>query len=102
MESRGHDEGREIVLERSRAGGTEIPEGLLDRLHIRPGTRFTVRFKERVLSTALRKRGVTEAEIEKIAAIQLEPEANVVRFLASEGALGRHARFRKRSERLLR
>ena len=102
MESRGHGESREIVLVRSRGGRTELPEELLERLKIKPGRAFSVIFKDRMLSPTLRKRGVTEAEVEKISAVQLEPESNVVRFLTTEGALGGQNRIGRKAARLFR
>ena len=77
-------------------GGTLAIPGALARA-IKPGTTVTVRLTRGAVAGALRRRGVTEDEIERIAARQLEPRENVVRFLEAEGALGSSARFRRRT-----
>lgn len=60
-----------------------------------PGTKVTVRLTHGHVGGALRHRGVTEDEIERIAARQLEPRENVIRFLAAEGSLAGSERFRR-------
>jgi len=52
----------------------------------------------RVIAEKLRRIGVTETEIEQIAARQLEPREHVIQFLLAEGALtAARRRRRKRS-----
>ena len=60
-----------------------------------PGSTVTVRLTPGAVGGGLRRRGVTEDEIERISARQLEPRENVVRFLGTEGSLGSSARFRR-------
>jgi hypothetical protein len=61
-----------------------------------PGTTVIVRLTRGIVGGRLRRRGVTEDEIEQIAARQLEPRENVIRFLEAEGSLSGSARLRRR------
>lgn len=65
------------------------------------GAHVTVRLSEGVVSRSLRKRNVTEEEIEQIALVQLETRDDVVRCLKSEGALASNRAFRQRATSLL-
>ncbi len=79
-------------------GGTiRIPGPLARRFP--QGTRVTFRLVEGTVSQILRRRGVTEEEVEEIAMLQLEERANVIAFLGSEGALGKNASFGRRASR---
>jgi len=49
-----------------------------------------------LLTGKLKARRVTEEEIDAIAALQLEPRENVMRFLATESAFSGNKRFLKR------
>ncbi len=71
-----------------------VPKSVLHRLNIRKGTMVHVRLTAMQLTGKLRKRNVTEEEIERISALQLEPRENVVRFLATESVLAGNKRFR--------
>ncbi len=73
-----------------------IPKSALHRLNAGQGSHLHVRLTSAVLSGKLKARGVTEEEIDAIAALQLEPRENVVRFLATESALSRNKRFLRR------
>lgn len=77
----------EFEAEVTEHGTIQVP-GPLSR-GLAPGARVTVRLTRGVVG-ALRKRGVSEEEIERIAALQLEPRENVLRFLGAEGALAAH------------
>ena len=65
------------------------------------GKRVTVRLTDGVVSTALRNRGVTEALIEEVSEMQLEPRENVIKFLEAERVLAGAKTFRQRSARLI-
>lgn len=67
----------------------------------KPGMRVTLRMTAGTIDGDLRKRHVTEEEIESIAAIQFEERGQVMGFLRSEGALRRHRPFRQRVARLM-
>lgn len=73
-----------------------IPKSALHRLNVGRGSRIHVRLTLAVLTGKLKARKVTEEEIETIAALQLEPRENVVRFLAAESAFSRNERFLRR------
>ena len=60
---------------------------------LQPGATVTVRLTRGGIPSGLKRRAVTEEEIERIAARQLEPRENVLRFLEAEGALSRSRRF---------
>jgi bifunctional DNA-binding transcriptional regulator/antitoxin component of YhaV-PrlF toxin-antitoxin module len=70
-------------------GEVVIPDSLLEDHGLRPGTRVHVRLTDHALSEQLHKRGVTEEEIQRIVALQLESREQVLKFLLSEGALHR-------------
>ncbi|HTP13228.1 MAG TPA: hypothetical protein VMM37_06340 [Bacteroidota bacterium] len=73
-----------------------IPKEALRRLTIEKGASVHVRLTPNVLSGNLKARKVTEKEIERIAALQLEPRENVVRFLSTESVLSGNKVFLKR------
>lgn len=79
----------EIIVDGS--GSFRIPEPVRRRL--RPGHHYIVRMSRGKLHPRLRRRGVTEDEIEHIVRLQFEPRDNVVRFLESEGLLKGDAGF---------
>lgn len=57
------------------------------------GGRVTVRMTKGTVASRLRKKNVSEAEIESISIRQLEQRENVVGFLQSEGELRSHKAF---------
>ncbi|MBI5215808.1 MAG: hypothetical protein HY960_08650 [Ignavibacteriae bacterium] len=65
------------------------------------GSHVTVRLTSGGLSSSLKKLGVTEEEIERIARLQMEERADVVRFLKTEGSLKRNREFIRRASELL-
>jgi hypothetical protein len=60
----------------------------------------TIRLTAGIVSNKLRRRKVTEEEIERIAGLQLEQREQVIRFLESEGTLAGSKSFAKRAARL--
>ena len=76
-------------------GSIKIPAPLLQSM---TGVKVvTIRLTKGVVSKKLRRRNVTEEEIERIAGMQLEQREQVVRFLESEGALAGSKPFGKRA-----
>jgi len=63
------------------------------------GKRLQVRLISTEISGALKDRSVTEEEVERIAAMQLESRDQVIAFLLSEGSLRNNRGFRRRSDR---
>ena len=57
-----------------------------------------VRVTEKVVSAALRKRGVTAEEVDEIGNRQLEGREQVLAFLSAEGSLSGNKRARVRLE----
>jgi|WetSurMetagenome_2_1015567.scaffolds.fasta_scaffold1260786_1 hypothetical protein len=93
-------ESAEAEIRVERDGSGILPASLLQQLPAHPGTRVRVRVTSRALGSDLTARGVTEEEIEAIAALQIEGRANVVSFLSSEGALSADKGFRRRAKRI--
>lgn len=95
MEHREHSAlEREVGVD----GSLTIPSAALAKRGLGPGAKVEVRITELSLSRALQIRGVTEEEIDRIQSMQWEGRENVVRFLATEGALAGHKEFRRRVE----
>jgi|SRR6185369_7485210 len=80
-------------------GTIRIPENL--RARIPADGRIVVRMTSGAIDAPLRERGVTEDEIEQIAAMQREERESVTGFLLAEGALRRNAAFVERGKTLL-
>jgi hypothetical protein len=80
-------------------GFIRLPRTVLSKL--KAGTHVTVRLSEEVVAHSLRKRKVTEEEIEQIALMQLEERGDVVRCLKAEGSLASNRGFRARAKSLL-
>jgi hypothetical protein len=80
-------------------GVVRIPPALLR--NITAGRRVTIRLTNGSVSSALRNRGVTEEEIEKISVCQMEQRENIVGFLKAEGELANRRLFARRAESLL-
>ena len=68
---------------------------------VREGLPVTVRVSAGIPGKQLRRRGVTEAEIERIADIQMTAREHVVTTLASEGALAGRRNFATRAHAVL-
>lgn len=92
----------EIELVAGEGGDVVIPGRALAKLRATKGSRLTVRVSREALSSRLRRRGVTEEEIERISRLQLESRGHVLKMLMTEGALGHDKGIRKRARRLLR
>ncbi len=80
-------------------GRIAVPPAVLAGLDRRSRSTLHVRLTSKVINTALRKNDVTEEEVDRIAALQLETREQVVKFLLSEGALQRDGAFKKRGTR---
>ncbi len=93
-------ESAEIDVRVSSDGTLTIPKRILKRLNIDRGGKVRVRISSDVLSSRLQRKNVTEEEIDRIAAVQLEPRQNVVRFLAAESRLSRNTAFKHRARML--
>ncbi len=87
----------EVELRVTDTGDVVIPNAVLNRLNVRTGSRVHVRLTARTLSARLKGRRVTESEIEQIAALQLEPRENVVRFLTTEAMFPADTSFVRRA-----
>ncbi len=88
----------EFETEVANDGTIVVPLSLSDALR---SHKVVVRMVVGSVAGSLRKRGVTEGEIERIALLQLEQRENVVSFLKVEGALAHSASFVRRAEKLL-
>ena len=72
-----------------RGGTISIPDDLAAALDLNEGGKVSVRVVTHSVMAALKRGGVTNEEIDRIAAMQLEPAGQVMKFLLSEGALAR-------------
>ncbi len=79
-------------------GTLTLPKDALRTFQAEGNTKVQVRLTAYRVSSDLRTRAVTEEEIERITALQLEPRENVVRFLRAEGALAGRPAFRRRAK----
>jgi bifunctional DNA-binding transcriptional regulator/antitoxin component of YhaV-PrlF toxin-antitoxin module len=79
-------------------GTVVVPASYLRTLGLSPGDRVEVRVTEKVVSAALRKRGVTAEEVDEIGNRQLEGREQVLAFLSAEGSLSGNKRARVRLE----
>jgi len=89
----------EFEVEVSKDGMIQFPPAIARRFHV--GSRVTVRITDGIISAALRKRMVTEGEVEHIASMQLEQREQVIDFLSVEGAMAKNTSFRTRARTLL-
>ncbi|MEW6511762.1 MAG: hypothetical protein AB1428_12495 [Bacteroidota bacterium] len=82
-------------------GKIVVPNRAIIALGARAGATLKVRLIPADLSGELERQGVTDEEIDQIAAVQLEDREQVIAFLRSEGALARKPRrARKAGSRL--
>jgi len=70
-----------------RDGSLNIPATLLESLGLVEGGKLFVRITGKNAMALLKRGGVTNDEIDRIAVMQLESPDQVVKFLLSEGAL---------------
>ena len=78
-------------------GSLMIPKRILKRLNVDGGTKVHIRITGGMLSSSLKRRNVTEEEIDQIAFVQMEPRENVVRFLVAESRFSGNAAFKRRA-----
>jgi hypothetical protein len=77
----------------------ELPANIVQALKGFQAKRISVRILAKPISDKLTRLEVTEEEIDRIGALQLEPRENVVEFLASQGSL-QTGTFAKRTSAL--
>jgi bifunctional DNA-binding transcriptional regulator/antitoxin component of YhaV-PrlF toxin-antitoxin module len=79
-------------------GRIGVPEEILRRLGAQAGSRVRVRLMPAVIAAALARKNVTTEEVDLIASVQLESQANVISFLLAEGALATGRRKPQRTK----
>ena len=84
---KGKDEGLDFEAVIGADGKIGVPAKIIRRLGTHAGSPLRVRLLPEVLVKALERKNVTAAEVETIAAVQLEDREQVIRFLLSEGSL---------------
>lgn len=89
----------ECEVEIGKDGTLTLPPGIGRRLPA--GERIILRFSLGAIKNSLRRRRVSEDEVERIALTQLERRENVIQFLESEGALAASRSFAQRAAALL-
>lgn len=89
-------EGAGVFTARVRDGAIAVPPGVREALGLPDGTHVVVRLSPAGETAALRRRGITEEEVERISLLQGEPRSRVVRFLLAEGAAVRRRAGRAR------
>jgi hypothetical protein len=80
-------EGLEFESSLDGDGKISVPGDVLRRLGAHAGSPLRVRVMPAVIAAALGRKNVTADEVERIASLQLEPQANVISFLLTEGLL---------------
>jgi hypothetical protein len=68
-------------------GKIDVPENVLRSLGAHAGSRVRVRLTPAVIAASLERNRVTAEEVERIASVQLESQAQVISFLLAEGVL---------------
>lgn len=81
-----------------RDGNIVLPRGVSRAGTLRRGALVSVQVKHASLPLRLRNRGVTEDEVQRIAAVQMEPREQVMKFLLAEGSLQRRVTSRPRAK----
>ena len=89
----------EFEAEVNRDGTLRVPKHIAATLRQR--TRVTIRLTNGQVPATLRRRKITEEEIEHIAQRQLEQRENVISFLQGEGQLASHRSFERRATALM-
>jgi len=85
-----------------RDGTIRLPARVLERFPAGGATKVRVRLTGQRQASALARHGVTEEEIERIAALQMESRDRVVRFLLAGGSLSGQKAFLRRSREMRR
>jgi len=80
-------------------GKITVPSSLLDQFRKRSPAKLRVRLSGHVIAAELTRKNVSEEEIERVGALQLESRDQVVKFLLSELALQGNKRFKRRATR---
>lgn len=88
----------EFEAEIDSEGRVQFSRRVAHEVHLKEGSKVTVRITGGVLSKELTARDVTDEEVERIGTIQFEDRDHVVRFLRSEGALLSNGGFRRRAK----
>ena len=90
----------ELHVRVNASGDVTVPRAFLEAIGVAAGAHVQVRITASRRAGTLKKRGITEEEIDGIAALQLEAREQVVRVLSVEGTLASHGRFRQRLARM--
>ncbi len=93
-----HRDGMEFDALLQSDGMLRLPESVIRRLGSRGTRRYRVRIIEAKVAERLADKGISQDEIDRIASLQLEPRAQVEKFLLSEGVLRKQKAFRARIE----
>jgi hypothetical protein len=80
-------------------GRVNVSRSVAEDLHVKGGSKVTVRIVGGVLSRELTARDVSNEEIERIGDVQLEDRNQVVKFLLCEGILAGDSAFKRRARR---
>jgi hypothetical protein len=91
-----HEDGTEFDVVLAPDGTFRVPDSVLRRMGPRGTKRYRLRLVEAKIPEQLRKKGVSQDEVDLIATLQLEPRGQAQKFLLSEGALKKHKAFRAR------
>lgn len=94
---KGKGEGTHFEAVIGADGRVEVPQPILVRLGAQAGSRVRVHLIPAHIAEALERYGVTPGELERIAAVQLEPEEQVIAFLLAEGMFARAPGARRRA-----
>jgi hypothetical protein len=99
---KGKGEGLDFESAIADDGKIEVPEQVLRNLGAHAGLRVRVRLMPAVIAASLGRKHVTAEEVERIASVQLESQAQVISFLLAEGVLapggGRRLRTKGRKK----
>jgi antitoxin component of MazEF toxin-antitoxin module len=90
----------DLELNVSPEGDVHVPAAAVRALAVGKGSKVHVRVTAEMLTANLKKRKVSEEEIRSIAAVQLEPRSNVVKFLATESVFSGNKEFGRRARGL--
>ena len=71
-------------------GRIVVPPEVASALGADASAALRVQLTPAAVSEELRRHGVTDDEVERIAAVQLEPREQVIMFLRAEGSLAKH------------
>lgn len=89
----------EFEVEVGPDGAIQLPKHIREK--IGGSSSITIRLTEGIVPKHLRRKNVTEEEVEEISGVQMEQRENVIRFLQAEGALGKRRAFKALALKLL-